>query len=175
MRVTGGTPVCHKSHTQRTKIANIINFGVSTCSLEKGLFFSFLYFFFYFLQPWGLRHTHLQKDAILYVKKSAYHHIPLNCLDSHLSGLSFLLGFEMKSPCPCCQPACSQASGVSVLAVSNAANSPVLPRGRNHRKRSPVLCCVNSKSMSDLLNGSKSFEMPVSHPGAWKCAAHLYV
>lgn len=115
MRVTRHTPGCHKSHTQRTKIANIINFGVSTCSLEKGLFSPF-FFFFNFLQSWGLRHTHLQKDAILYVK-SAYHHTPLNCLDSHLSGLSFLLGFEMKSPCPCCQPACSQASGVSVLAL----------------------------------------------------------
>lgn len=142
----------------------------------KRPFFLLSLFFFLFSTALGAK-THAfakGRDSLCEEKCVSSYSSELS-LDSHLSGLSFLLGFEMKSPCPCCQPACSQASGVSVLAVSNAANSPVLPRGRNHRKRSPVLCCVNSKSKSDLLNGSKSFEMPVSHPGAWKCAAHLYV
>lgn len=49
--------------------------------------------------------------------------------------------------------------------VSNAANAPELPRGRNHRKQSSLLCSVNSKFKSDLLNESESFEMPISDPG----------
>lgn len=85
----------HKSDTRRAKMAWIIYFRVSTCSLEEGLFFFSFLIIFIFYRPGDLRNKPLQKECKFYMwRKGGLHDITVDCLDLLISVDSLYLGLR---------------------------------------------------------------------------------